>query len=98
MCVNIFLMQRCIAFRVEECNVGGNNTLKSRVLMDRAGSGFMQGSCEKCQHVFGELDQRGAESPKRSALLPFPGLACAALPATASAPCAETAAALRDQE
>lgn len=69
MYVNIFLKQRCIAFSVGECNVGGNSALKSRVLIDYAGSGFVQGSCEKCQHVLGELDQRGAGSPEISALL-----------------------------
>lgn len=69
MCVNIFLKQRCIMFSIGECNVGGNSTIKSRVLIDRAGSGFVQGSCGKWQHVLGELDQRGAESPEINALL-----------------------------
>lgn len=95
MCVNIFLKQRCIVFSVGECNAGGNSTLKSRVLIDHAGSEFVQGSCEKCYHVLGELDQTGAESPEISCS-PFPSLVCAALPA--SAPCGETAAALQDQQ
>lgn len=95
MCVNIFLKQRCIAFSVGECSSGGNSTLKSRVLIDRAGSGFVQGTCETCHRVLGELDQKGAQSSEISCS-PFPNLVCAALPA--SAPCGETAAVLQDQE
>lgn len=60
MCVNIFLKQRCIAFSVGECNVGGNSTLKSRVLTDRAGSGFV-----KSASMFLESRTRGEQNPQR---------------------------------
>lgn len=71
MCVNTFLKQRCVAFEVRDCDVGGNSTLKSRVLTDRAGTVFVQGCLQRAAVKNArDLDQREAKSPKKCGLSP----------------------------